>query len=137
MAYEIAKRFGFSAAHRLSGLDSGHKCWMLHGHNYEVEMVLREESVDERGFVVDYGELGVVKDWLDEYLDHGVLVSTGDAALWEFCDGEQQKCWVFTDATTAENIAFTLYSIFLPGLPSLVAVRVSETGKTWAEYRGG
>ena len=37
--------------------------------------------------------------------------------------------------TSAENLAFFLYEFASRLWPEVVAVRVSETPKTWAEYR--
>ena len=37
--------------------------------------------------------------------------------------------------TTAEQLAFVMFDQFKVLFPELVAVRVSETPKTWAEYR--
>jgi len=42
--YTIAKRFAFSAAHVIGGLPANHPCARLHGHNYEVEVVLQSST---------------------------------------------------------------------------------------------
>jgi len=68
--YAIAKRFAFSASHQLAHLPTGHPCSRLHGHNYEVEVVLESAELDAAGFVVDYRRLDAVKRCLDECLDH-------------------------------------------------------------------
>ena len=118
--YRISKQFHFSAAHRLERLPQDHPCHRLHGHNYVVEMVLEADWLDRNGFVTDYGELAPVKEWLDEALDHRNL----NEVLPEL-DGQ----------TTAENIARVVYERFKRQFTQLAAVRVSETPKTWAEYR--
>lgn len=118
--FTITKQFAFSASHVLLGLPEGHQCGRLHGHNYIVELVLSGDAPDARGFVIDYGELAPFKRWIDETLDHRHL---NDVM------GET--------SSTAENLAamvFHAISSFWPSWP-LVAVRVSETPKTWAEYR--
>jgi len=87
----------------------------LHGHNYEVELILQSDQLDEFGFVVDYGELRPFKDFIDETLDHrhlnDILTPTTAEALAEFLFRKARELW-----------------------PQTVAVRVSETPKTWAEY---
>ena len=113
--YTIAKRFVFSASHCLAHLGEHHPCARLHGHNYEVEVQLTSEGLDARGFVVDYGDLAAVKVWLGETFDHRHLNDV-------------------LERPTAELIARAVYDQFHEQLP-LVAVRVSETPKTWAEYR--
>ncbi len=116
--YTIAKRFAFSASHIIGGLPADHPCAQLHGHNYEVEVVLQSATLDAVGFVRDYGELSAVKDFIDGTVDHKHLND------------------VFGhDRTTAEVISKWVYDWCKARWPEVVAVRVSETPRTWAEYR--
>lgn len=116
MAYTITKEFHFSAAHQLNELPPEHKCARLHGHNYIVVVVLCSEILDQYGFVVDYGDLSVVKEYIDDVLDHRNLND------------------ILETPTTAENIAAHIYHRFKSHFPQLKEVRVSETPKTWAIY---
>ena len=68
--YTISKEFHFSAAHVLDHLPDGHPCARLHGHNYIVVVELEGTDLNDDDFIVDYGELSVLKDWIDEHLDH-------------------------------------------------------------------
>lgn len=113
----ICKRFDFSASHVLDHLPANHPCARLHGHNYGVELELTG-LVDARGFVVDYRDLDEFKSYLDGTFDHRHLndVLTGTAP-------------------TAEHLAAHLLSWCAARWPQTAAVRVSETGKTWAEVR--
>lgn len=115
--FQISKRFEFSASHQLMGLPDDHPCSRLHGHNYIVEIVLESSELNTVGFVRDYREMAIVKDFIDRNLDHRHLND------------------VINFQTSAENIAKFLYHQFAIHIPELVAVRVSETPKTWAEYR--
>jgi 6-pyruvoyltetrahydropterin/6-carboxytetrahydropterin synthase len=117
--YTITKQFTFSASHQLAGLPDGHPCGRVHGHNYIVEVVLQSERLNEVGFVRDYGELWKVKSYIDEGLDHRHL----NDVLPVGCN------------PTAENLAHRLFDYCILHWPEVVAVRVSETAKTWAEYR--
>lgn len=122
--FRIAKQFRFSASHQLEHLPQSHKCARLHGHNYTVEAILQAHDLDEDGFVVDYGELSSLKEYIDSYIDHRHLndVFQGPAG------------------TTAENLARSIYYMFCDD-PTwgefLVAVRVSETENSWATYWPG
>lgn len=116
--YIIAKRFAFSASHVIGGLPEQHPCARLHGHNYEVEVVLQSAELDSAGFVRDYRELSVLKEFIDENLDHRHLNEV-----------------LGHDRTTSEVIAKWIYDWCNARWPEVVAVRVSETPKTWAEYR--
>ena len=115
--FEITKEHHFSASHRLEGVPDGHPCGYLHGHNYIVEAVLASDELDEAGFVRDYGDLAPLWAYVDDTLDHAHL-------------NDQLPC-----KTSAESIARHLYEYIKPELPELVAMRVSETPKAWAEYR--
>lgn len=115
--YTIAKRFSFSASHQLDHLPEDHKCGRLHGHNYAVEVILAAETLNDDDFVVVYGELAPFKEMISATLDHRHLND------------------VLPMRTTSENIARWLYEWTKARWPQVVAVRVSETPNTWAEYR--
>jgi 6-pyruvoyltetrahydropterin/6-carboxytetrahydropterin synthase len=122
--YTITKKFKFDAAHQLHGLPVGHKCAALHGHTYTVEVVVESETLDDRGFVRDYGELRDLGEHIQIYLDHHCLNEVGD----KFGIEELVQ-------PTAENIARYLYLWSVERWPDVAAVRVSETPQTSAEYR--
>lgn len=116
--YRIRKSFQFSASHQLQGLPADHPCTRLHGHNYEVIVELASPTLNSTGFVRDYRELSELKSYIDNSLDHQHLNEVlGD------------------DNTTAERIAKHLYTWSKARWPEVSAVSVSETPKTWAEFR--
>jgi len=121
MTYQIGKHFDFAASHTLDNLPDGHPCRRLHGHNYTVEIILAG-PLDKVGMVLDYRALAPFKAFIDDTLDHRHL---NDIAY--FAKGSVSP--------TAEALAHYLY-LKADGLLGFVvkAVRVSETGKTWAEY---
>ncbi len=116
--FTISKQFHFSASHQLLGLADEHPCSRLHGHNYVVEVELQAAELNSFGFVRDYRDLGELKAWLDDTFDHRHLND-------HF--GETPS--------TAENLALAIYRWSRGRWPETTAVRVSETPKTWAEYR--
>lgn len=124
--YRIEKEFHFSASHQLNNLPEDHQCARLHGHNYILKVRLVSETLDDVGFVLDYGELSFVKNWVD-HLDHRHLND------------------LFTCNPTSENICKALYEQVEEYLEARarsrqdhraihVAVGLSETPKTWAWY---
>jgi 6-pyruvoyltetrahydropterin/6-carboxytetrahydropterin synthase len=115
--YEIRKQFHFSASHVLYELPKGHPCGRLHGHNYIVELILRSENLNSEGFVVDYGQLKQIKQWIDETFDHQHLNDKMNVN------------------PTAENIAKLIYDRWVHYYP-LHGVKVKETEKTEATYYG-
>ena len=65
---QLFKEFSFDAAHKLDFLPQGHPCARLHGHSFQVEVVINGQP-DENGLIVDFGtfeeELGRVRAELD------------------------------------------------------------------------
>ena len=115
--YKITKEFRFEASHQLTHLPPEHKCSRVHGHSYRVELVLQSAELNDDGFVRDYNELSAFRYFIDDKLDHRHLDDVIDGP------------------STAENLARFLYDLAKGMWPEVVAVRVSETPKTWAEYR--
>lgn len=119
--YTISKTFHFSASHQLDGLPEGHKCARLHGHNYQVELILQFHQLDEHGFVVDYGDLKPFETYINEHLDHRHLNDV-----------------LRNIQTTAERIARHLWQVAAHLWPGYtIVVRISETPLTWASYTQG
>lgn len=131
--YEIMKEFTFSASHQLTGLPATHQCARVHGHNYKVVVVLRSETLDSTGFIVDYGELKPIKTFLDEQIDHRFIAATEEQAIEHNIPLEH--AFVMGVQSSAENMARYLYERFKPLFSEIYEVRVSETDKTWAIYR--
>jgi 6-pyruvoyltetrahydropterin/6-carboxytetrahydropterin synthase len=115
--YRITKEFHFSASHQLSHLPDDHQCARLHGHNYVVIVELASTTLNADGFVRDYGELKPLKTYSDDTFDHRHLND------------------VMLEASTGENMARHFYDWCAARWPETSAVKVSETPKTWAEYR--
>lgn len=115
LMFTISKEFGFEAAHHLDGLPDTHPCSRVHGHSYKVIVILRSNKLNDVGFVRDYRALDMIKNWIDQTLDHRDLND------------------VFDFNPTAENIAMHLFAEF-SHYPELAAVTVKETEKTSATY---
>lgn len=115
--YRITKEFHFSASHQLTHLPADHQCARLHGHNYIVQVELVAAELNGDGFVRDYHELRVLKAYIDAEFDHRHLND------------------VLEGPSTAERLARHFHDWCKARWPETAAVRVSETPKTWAEYR--
>jgi len=115
--FRISKEFHFSASHRLSHLPPDHQCYRLHGHNYIVVVELASAVLNADAFVRDYHELKTLKTYIDDSFDHRHLDDILDVP------------------STAENLAKHFYDWCKARWPETASVKVSETPKTWAEYR--
>lgn len=116
--FSIAKIFYFEAAHQLTHLPAGHKCANLHGHSYRATFFFESKELDEHGFVLDFAKLEPIREFINSEFDHRNLNDVLE-----------------TSFTTSEKIAQFLYARFSSQFKTLVAVRVSETENTFAEYR--
>jgi 6-pyruvoyltetrahydropterin/6-carboxytetrahydropterin synthase len=116
---ELRKTFQFEAAHRLPNLQPGHKCHRLHGHSFQVELVI-EGPVDAHfGWVMDYAEIKQIFRPFWEQLDHNYLNEIKGL-----------------ENPTSENISKWIWEQVKPQLPLLKEVVVAETCTARCVYRG-
>lgn len=69
--YELSKRVMFCAAHSIKGAG---KCENKHGHNWEANITVRSNALDERGFIADVAAIKQAAfqydhDDLDKYFE--------------------------------------------------------------------
>lgn len=72
-------RSGFSIAYRQWRADS--HCHFIHGYALGFDFEFESETVDVRNWVVDFGSLKTLKDFLEQYFDHTLLVAQDDPEL--------------------------------------------------------
>ena len=133
--FRIAKEIHFCYGHRL--LNHGGKCRNLHGHNGRAVVTAEAAALDALGMVVDFGDLKrLVGGWIDETLDHRMLLHRDDPVIPEL--RRQGEPFVELDVNpTAENIAKLIYQhAAAAGLP-VTEVVVWETENSFAAYRPG
>jgi len=117
--FRIVKKFSFCASHQLLNLPEDHPCSRLHGHNYEIEIVLSSDKIDTNtGMLLDFRKLNEIVNPVINKLDHQNLNDI-------LQDGEPSTC---------EYLAKWIFQKLKPKLSYLTTVCVSETPKTWAEY---
>ncbi len=63
-------------AHR-QHLHEGH-CAFVHGHNWSITLTFACAQPDANGFVVDFGRLKYIRQWIDKNLDHACLFNADD-----------------------------------------------------------
>lgn len=130
--YRVTKKIRFCYGHRL--LRYSGPCRHLHGHNGLLEIDLGSENLDERDMVLDFDDIKrVVKTWVDENLDHRMLLSREDPCLPTLRDlGE--PCYVFDGNPTAENISRVVFEQAKAANLPVLSVRLWETETSFAEY---
>lgn len=69
--FEVSIKTEFSAAHNLRGYQG--KCEALHGHNWQVEVIVSSQKLDKIGIAIDFKKLKEVVNQVIEKLDHKYL----------------------------------------------------------------
>ncbi len=119
MKMELRKTYQFEAAHRLPLLPPTHKCHRLHGHSFQVELVVVGDSHPLTGWVMDYAEITQAFQPLWDQLDHRYLNEVPGL-----------------ENPTSEQIARWIWDRVRPQLPLLTEVTVAETCTARCVYRG-
>jgi 6-pyruvoyltetrahydropterin/6-carboxytetrahydropterin synthase len=132
--YRVTREISFCYGHRLLEYDG--KCRHLHGHNGRAVITLESAGLDELGMVVDFTRLKErVGRWIDDHLDHKMLLHQDDPAL-EYLRRQGEPVFVLDVNPTAENIARLIFDITREqGFP-VVEVTLWETDTCCATYRG-
>src|SRR5947209_3696112 len=130
--YRVTREIEFCYGHRLLNYEG--KCRHLHGHNGKALIVLEAPGLDERGMLVDFVEIkSKVQRWIDENLDHNMLLCRDDPIL-PVLQERGERVFVMDANPTAENIARLIFEhAAAEGLP-VVEVVVWETEKCHAAY---
>jgi len=129
----VTKQLDFCYGHRLMNYEG--KCKFPHGHNALVEIVCKSDKLDDRGMVVDFGDIKrVVKEFIDTNWDHKMLLRRDDPLVEEF-QKRGDPVYLFDENPTAETFAKHLYEMSKEkGLP-VHEVRFYETPNSAAVYR--
>jgi 6-pyruvoyltetrahydropterin/6-carboxytetrahydropterin synthase len=132
--FSVTREITFCYGHRL--LEHGGKCRHLHGHNGRAVITLSAPTLDALGMVVDFGKLKrVVGGWIDEALDHKMLLHKDDPVL-SLLLRQGEPVQVMEANPTAENIAKLIFDYTAAqGFP-VVEVKLWETDTCCASYAG-
>jgi 6-pyruvoyltetrahydropterin/6-carboxytetrahydropterin synthase len=131
--FRVTREITFCYGHRL--LEYNGKCRHLHGHNGRAVITLASDQLDRLGMVVDFTHLKrVVGGWIDDTLDHKMLLHRDDPVLGYLREQGEPVC-VLDVNPTAENIARLIgeYAVS-QGFP-VVEVTLWETESCCATYR--
>jgi 6-pyruvoyltetrahydropterin/6-carboxytetrahydropterin synthase len=87
MSWEIDKKFYLEYGHRVWSQELNHElcaigdtacaCRHLHGHSGMLRVFLKGDDLT-RGMVTDFKHLGWMKDFIDKYLDHKMMIDMSD-----------------------------------------------------------
>ncbi len=136
--FRVSQQIDFCYGHRLLNYEG--KCKYLHGHNGRAVIMLEGEKLDARGMLVDFTDIKrVIRSWIDNSLDHCMILHEADPLLALF-QQHKQPVHVIPHNPTAENIARLIFEYAQQqGFP-VVEVTMWETPNSSAAYgkaRGG
>lgn len=140
----ITRHHDFDTAHRV--MFEKVKCFNLHGHRFRVEASFEYDTVKAIGYSVDFKEIKrVAFSWVDDFLDHGVMLNPRDTDLIELTIKNGWKLWLMGMGNdgdfnpSAENIATELFYLFnrffqyeRDGI-KLHSIRLYETPNCWVD----
>jgi 6-pyruvoyltetrahydropterin/6-carboxytetrahydropterin synthase len=131
--YRVTREIEFCYGHRL--LNYSGKCQHLHGHNARAVIALEAPTLDARGMLVDFLDIKrQVQRWIDENLDHTMLLGRDDPIL-PVLREHGERVFVMDCNPTAENIARLIFEhAAAAGLP-VAEVVLWETESCHAAYR--
>ena len=130
--YRVTRELHFCYGHRLLNYDG--KCRHLHGHNGRAVITLAAFDLDALGMVMDFSRIKrVLNAWIDETLDHKMLLHENDPVL-PFLRDRGEPVYVMKVNPTAENIARLIYDFTAAqGFP-VIEVQLWETENCFATY---
>ncbi|MEU5834494.1 6-carboxytetrahydropterin synthase [Streptomyces diacarni] len=115
--HAVTIRHNFETAHRLPHLPG--KCTSLHGHSWWAEITVTAPELTS-GLVVEFGPFKkTVRAWIDEFLDHGVMLGPDDPLL-PLLQAHDCKTYEVPGWPTVENVAALLADIAESLLHTLV-----------------
>jgi 6-pyruvoyltetrahydropterin/6-carboxytetrahydropterin synthase len=114
---QISCEFHYDAAHQLPNVPSGHKCGRLHGHTYQLTVVVEGDPLPDTGWIADFADVKDAVAPIIDILDHHYLNNISGL---ENPTAEVQLLWLWS----------------LIDFPGLVELRLREGVSNTAVYRG-
>lgn len=83
MAYKVTKRYGHE-----NGWTTAFRQWrtpthcrFIHGYPFAFELTFSADTLDARNWVIGFGDLKEIKQWMQETFDHTMIVAEDDPEL--------------------------------------------------------
>lgn len=148
--WEIDKSFSFCYGHRVftqvintEFTETGHtcpKCRHIHGHEGLVKIFLRGTELNQQGMVEDFVNLGWVKNFLDDHLDHKFVLSTADPwfvniinARQVIKDGSLAALTATQPLNTKDGRELKTIAVYVPGTSHFVGYEIDVEGLSGPE----
>jgi 6-pyruvoyltetrahydropterin/6-carboxytetrahydropterin synthase len=119
MKARLTKDFVLEAAQFLPKAPEGHKCRLMHGHTFKIEITVEGVVDPETGWVYDHARISAAMKPIIQQLDHSVLNDMPGL-----------------ENPTIELMADWLWKKLEPQLPGLAEIVIHETPFARCSYRG-
>ena len=104
--FQVTREIDFCYGHRVAGAP---ECGQLHGHNGRAVITLESDALDELGMVLDFSEIKrVVSTWIDENLDHRMILAEDDPARTEL-ESLGEPLFLTPNPPTREEVARIIF----------------------------
>ena len=91
----ITRKGSFDSGHRV--MNERMKCFNIHGHTYLYELNFEFNEMEEIGYAIDFKEIKRVGcQWIDDILDHGMILNPQDTKLIETTQSYGSKMWLMS-----------------------------------------
>ena len=91
----ISRKGNFDSGHRV--MNEAMKCFNIHGHTYLYELTFSHENMESIGYAIDFKEIKrVFCQWIDDILDHGMILNPRDEELIETTKNYGSKLWLMS-----------------------------------------
>jgi len=91
----ISRKGNFDSGHRV--MNERMKCFNIHGHTYLFELTFEFENMHDIGYAIDFKEIKrVFLQWIDDILDHGMILNPHDTSLINTTKEYGTKLWLMS-----------------------------------------
>lgn len=88
----ITRKCTFDSGHRV--MNERMKCFNMHGHTYICHLTFEFNEMEEIGYAIDFKEIKRVGcQWIDDILDHGMIVNPKDEIVIKAAKETGSKIW--------------------------------------------
>lgn len=116
---QLTKSFTFEAAQTLPNAPEGHKCRLMHGHSFKLEINVEGKVDPETGWVYDHAKISAAVGPLIDLLDHSYVNEI---------EGLENP--------TIENMCAWFWRKIEPQCPGLYEIVLHETPTASCRFRG-
>lgn len=128
----ISRKGTFDSGHRV--MNERMKCFNMHGHTYLYELKFEFNEMEEIGYAIDFKEIKRVGcQWIDDLLDHGMIVNPHDKAVIDAAMATGSKIWFMSlngkdnyCNPSVENIAKEVFLAMVVLFQSYKDLRIHE-----------